>query len=191
MARSRARRLGTKRPGLQSTARSHSPTTQTIGAIARHSFTTVIPAIDCNRVMSSLLIDSYPMDNKEIEELPAAGITAILSLQTDEDLREREIEWRAANLIFRSVPVRDFDASDLQQKLPTCIGPDCGMMMLDRMLKAGHTVYLHCTAGVKRSPTVAAGYLHWCLAWPLERALAHVRDVRDCSPNTEAIRCAR
>ena len=190
MARSRARRLGTKRPGLQSTARSHSPTTQTIGAIACQSFTTVIPAIDCDRVTGSLLIGSYPIDNKEIDELRSVGITAILSLQTDEDLREREIEWErkaalAANLTFRSVPVRDFDAADLQQKLPNCV------IVLDRMLKAGYTVYLHCTAGVKRSPTVAAAYLHWCLAWPLERALAHVREVRDCSPNTKAIRCAR
>jgi len=49
------------------------------------------------------------------------GITAILSLQTDEDLRERGIEWErkaalAASLTFRSVPVRDFDVADLQQE---------------------------------------------------------------------------
>ena len=61
-------------------------------------------------------------------------------------------------------------------------------MALDRMLKTGHTVYLHCTAGTGRSPTVAAAYLHWCLAWPLERALAHLRDARDCSPNAEAMK---
>ena len=114
------------------------------------------------------------------------GITAILSLQTDEDLGERGIEWeekaaQTANLTFRSLPVKDFDAADLQQKLPDCV------VQLDRMLKAGHTVYLHCTAGVNRSATVAAAYLHWCLAWPLERALAHVREVRDCSPNAGAI----
>ena len=189
IARSSASRLRTKLPGLQSSVRSNSPTTQTTGAIACQSFTTIIPAIDCDRVTSRLLIGSYPMDNKEIEELRSVGITAILSLQTDEDLREREIEWErkaalAANLTFRCVPVRDFDAAELQQKLPKCV------IVLDRMLKAGHTVYLHCTAGVKRSPTVAAAYLHWCLAWPLERALAHVREARDCCPYSEAICCA-
>ena len=51
----------------------------------------------------------------------SVGITAILSLQTDEDLRERGIEWErkaalAASLTFRSVPVRDFDVADLQQE---------------------------------------------------------------------------
>jgi protein-tyrosine phosphatase len=151
---------------------------------------TVLLAMDCHRVTPNLLVGSYPLDSEEVEELRSAGITAILSLQTDEDLGQRGIDWErkaalAANLTFRSVPVRDFDTAELQQKLPSCVE------LLDRMLKAGHTVYLHCTAGVNRSPTVAAAYLHWCLAWPLERALAHVREVRDCSPNAEAIRRAR
>lgn len=82
-------------------------------------------------------------------------------------------------------PVRDFDTADLQRNLPLCVA------VLDHMLKASHTVFLHCTAGTGRSPTVAVGYLHWCLAWPLDRALAHVRNCRDCSPNVEALRNAR
>ena len=163
---------------------------QASGALARQSFTIVLPAMDCDRVTSNLLIGSYPLDRKEVEALRAAGITAILSLQTEEDLGERGIRWQAeaalaTNLTFQSVPVTDFDTTDLQLELPNCV------LVLDRMLKAGHTVYLHCTAGLNRSPTVAAAYLHWCLAWPLERAVGHVREVRDCSPNLEAIRGAR
>ena len=119
----------------------------------------------------------------------SVGITAILSLQTEEDLGERGTAWEekaalAANVAFQNVPVKDFDIADLQRKLPKCV------VILDRMLKAGHTVYLHCTGGVNRSPTVAVAYLHWCLAWSLERAVARVREARDCSPNLEAIRGA-
>jgi protein-tyrosine phosphatase len=183
-------RVASKSPGVQSSVMSYPPVTQAIGALACQSFMTVLPAMDCDRVTCNLLVGSYPLDSKEVEELRSVGITAILSLQTDEDLGERGIEWErkaalAANLTFRSVPVRDFDTADLERKLPNCV------VQLDRMLQAGHTVYLHCTAGAGRSPTVAAAYLHWCLAWPLERALAHVREVRDCSPNAEAIRRAR
>jgi protein-tyrosine phosphatase len=183
-------RVAFNAPGAQSSVRSYPPVTQAIGALACQSFMTVLPAMDCDRVTGNLLVGSYPLDNKELEELRSVGITAILSLQTEEDVKERGIEWEgkaalAANLTFRSVPVRDFDTADLQQKLPNCV------VLLDRMLKAGHTVYLHCTAGAGRSPTIAAAYLHWCLAWPLERALAHLREVRDCSPNAEAIRRAR
>lgn len=143
---------------------------------------------DC--ITSNLFVGSCVLDLKEAEELRSLGVTAILSLQTEEDMGKRGTAWEqkaalAARLKFRSVPVRDFDGEDLRRKLPDCV------MALDGMLKAGHIVYLHCTAGQGRSPTVAAAYLHWCLAWPLERALAHVRKCRDCSPNEEAIRCAR
>lgn len=122
--------------------------------------------------------------------LRSLGITAILSLQTPEDMGERGVEWEEkaalnAKLAFRSVPVRDFDTDDLQRNLPLCVA------VLDHMLKAGHTVFLHCTAGRGRSPTVAVGYLRWCLAWPLDRAFAHVRNCRDCSPNMEAIKNAQ
>jgi protein-tyrosine phosphatase len=146
--------------------------------------------MDCDRITQNLFVGSCLLDLTETEELRSLGITAILSLQTEEDTRKRGIEWEekaasVAKLRFRSVPVRDFDSADLQRKLPECV------MVLDSMLKAGHTVYLHCTAGQGRSPTVAAAYLHWCLAWPLERALAHLRNARDCSPNEEAIHCAR
>ena len=146
--------------------------------------------MDCDRISDNLFVGSCLLDLKEVEELHSLGITAILSLQTEEDMGKRGIEWEekaalTAKLAFRSVPVRDFDTADLQRKLPECV------MALDGMLKAGHTVYLHCTAGTGRSPTVAAAYLHWCLAWPLERALTHVREARDCSPNMEAIRSAR
>ncbi|HYT06111.1 MAG TPA: dual specificity protein phosphatase family protein, partial [Rugosimonospora sp.] len=52
----------------------------------------------------------------------------------------------------------------------------------------GHTVYLHCTAGIGRAPTVAIGYLHACLGWELDEAIAHVKQARQCAPHLEALR---
>jgi protein-tyrosine phosphatase len=146
--------------------------------------------MDCDQIIENLFVGSCLLDSKDFEDLRPLAITAILSLQTDEDMGQRDIGWEEkaalnAKLAFRNVPVRDFDAADLQRKLPECVA------VLDYMLKSGHTVYLHCTAGTGRSPSVAVAYLHWCLAWPLERALTHVRDCRTCSPNVEVIRCAR
>jgi len=53
------------------------------------------------------------------------------------------------------VPVRDFDLVDLREKLLECVH------LLERLLAASHLVYLHCTIGAARSPTVAIAYLHW------------------------------
>ncbi len=144
----------------------------------------------CGCVTPTLFVGPDPQEDEDFEQLKALKITAILSLQTDEDQRPGAVEYEErratrAGLSFRNVPVRDFDPGDLERQLPRCV------TVLDEMLKAGDTVYVHCRAGVSRSPTVAAAYLHWCLEWPLERAVAHVEASRDCCPNVEVIRSAR
>jgi protein-tyrosine phosphatase len=77
--------------------------------------------------------------------------------------------------------VRDFDATELCSKLPECD------RTLDELLAAGHLVYLHCTAGTGRSPTVAIAHLYRCRGWKLNEASAYVTVRRQCSPNLEAI----
>jgi hypothetical protein len=62
---------------------------------------------------------------------------------------------------------------------------------LTALIAAGRTVYLHCTEGVGRSPTVAIGYLHWSLGWGFDAALSHVEQARQCLPRLEAHRPAR
>ena len=88
-------------------------------------------------------------------------------------------------LAFESVPVKDLSKADLQLCLPKCVAA------LAHLLDQGHTVYVHCTAGVSRSPTVVAAYLHWCLGFHLDQALVHVRQRRRCCPLEDAIRNAR
>jgi hypothetical protein len=135
-------------------------------------------------------VGSCLLDAHELDELRSLGITAILSLQTAQDTGDRGTDWEKracsiAELPFRSLPVRDFDTADLRRKLPECV------TVLDGMLKAGHTVYLHCTSGTGRSPTVAVAYLHWCLSWPLVRALGHVEKPAIACPTwrPSAVRC--
>jgi protein-tyrosine phosphatase len=59
-------------------------------------------------------------------------------------------------LAFESVPVKDFSNADPQLRLPKCVAA------LAHLLGQGHSVYVHCTARVSRSPSVVAAYLHWC-----------------------------
>ena len=143
---------------------------------------------DC--VTPCLFVGPDPREDADFDALKAANITAILSLQTHHDLRDRAVDWeersaRAAGMAYRNVPVTDFDSANLRRKLPECV------VALNQMLRAGHSVYVHCTAGVSRSPTVVAAYLHWCLDWPLEEAVSLLKGIRACTPNWEAINRAR
>ena len=55
---------------------------------------------------NTLLVGSCPVSEDEIEQLKAAGITAVLNLQTDEDLFQREIDWPAMEAVYRRQGVR-------------------------------------------------------------------------------------
>ena len=148
--------------------------------------------IDYNLIQPRLLVGAFLESSREVELLQKReGVTAVMNLQTDEDLRmDRFLAEPLENLYagsgvkFCRVPVRDFDESHLRKKLPECVAA------LNQLLEEGHTVYLHYTAGANRSPTVAIAYLHWCLGWELDSAVKHVEACRYCSPNVDAIRQA-
>src|SRR5262249_44217209 len=95
-----------------------------------------------------------------------------------------EAHYRACRIELTRIPVRDFDPVDLREKLHECV------RVLDSLLRAGHLVYLHCTAGTGRSPAVAIAYLHRCWGWNLDIAAAYIKARRPSSPNLEAIRLA-
>lgn len=146
--------------------------------------------MNCSMVTVSLWVGSNPAEESDILELRSMRISAVLSLQAEEDVQDQEPGWEksaaeAEGLTYRNVAVVDYDSLDLRWKLPACV------RTLHELLAVGHHVYLHCTAGVSRSPTVAAAYLYWCLNWPLERALDHLKDARPCCPLGDVIRRAK
>jgi dienelactone hydrolase len=143
----------------------------------------------CDRVIPHLFVGAAPLADDDFQQLKALKVTAILSLQTEEDGQEGAIESERsaaveAGISFTNLPVTDFDRLELLWKLPKCVAT------VERILAAGDTLYLHCTAGVNRSPTVAVAYLHKCLQWPLEEALEYIRGYRNCCPDEDVIRKA-
>lgn len=146
--------------------------------------------MDYHQILTKLFVGSYPASVDDIRRLKrASGISAVLNLQTDEDIRHFQLDWdlllsdyQTSGIELRRVSVRDFDPVDLQDKLPHAV------LTSDQLLRAGHTLYLHCSAGAGRSPTVAIAYLAWCCGWDLDRAVVHVQQCRPCSPNVDAIR---
>ncbi|PYX33847.1 MAG: hypothetical protein DMG80_04305 [Acidobacteria bacterium] len=143
----------------------------------------------CGLILPNLFVGPAPVHDDDFRDMKALNITAILSLQTDEDDSAAAVEKErdtamAVGMSFTHLPVTDFDRLELARKLPQCV------KILEGLVAQGDILYLHCTAGVNRSPTVAAAYLHWSLGWPLEKALEHIETCRNCSPDEVAIRYA-
>jgi protein-tyrosine phosphatase len=145
--------------------------------------------MDCDRVTDEIIVGEYPAKAYDVGWLAKRlGVTAVLSLQTDEDLEglgvdqdELEQAYREAGIEARRVQIRDFDREDLALHLPRAVRE------LRELLEAGHTVYLHCTAGAGRSPSVAVAYLHWVVGKGLVEAERLVRSRRPCTPDLQAI----
>ena len=49
--------------------------------------------MDCDSIIQNLFVGSCLLDNKDVQELRSLGVTAILSLQTEEDMGKRGIAW--------------------------------------------------------------------------------------------------
>ena len=130
---------------------------------------------DVSRILPTLFIGRAPATAADVAGLKRRGISAVLSLQTDEDLAALGLSWnrleewyRAAAIAAHRLPIDDWSAQAMIARL------DQAVQALDRLLAAGHTVYLHCTAGVNRSPSVALGYLRQVKKEPLGRALRRI-----------------
>ena len=148
--------------------------------------------MDFAQVLPEVYVGSCPASLEDIDLLHRKlGVTAVLSLQTDEDLERLDCDWprlrahyRRLQIRVRRVPVQDFDGDDLRRQLPRCV------QALGELLRDHHTVYVHCTAGVNRSPSVVITYLNWVQQYELDQAVRLVADSRPCSPDLEAIRLA-
>jgi len=149
--------------------------------------------LDYDAVLAELLVGRYPAAAEDVEHLRAReGVSAALSLQTDEDLRGLGLEWAemagwwaAAGIRCLRMPVRDGYLEELRARLPACV------RALDELLAAGHRVYLHCSAGMNRSPSVAVAWLVWRQGMSLKEALALVKARRPCAdPYRAAIEAA-
>ena len=139
-------------------------------------------------VADDLLVGSYPHTPEDIRHLQQEGVTGVLCLQDDSDLENLGLRWdlvtrayQAGGIFAARQPVRDFSPRELTRELPGCVAA------LHRLLAGGRRVYLHCTAGINRSPTVAIAYLHVHRGQSVADATARVLTARSCYPYEEVL----
>ena len=107
-----------------------------------------------------IYIGPYPQKFSDFEEIAKENITAILNLQTDKDLKSRQIdnpaqvkECKSLGIDLVRFPIEDFDQVDLEKKLKGAGDK------LKELLDSGKSVYVHCTAGMSRAAATVIIYL--------------------------------
>ncbi len=130
-----------------------------------------------------LLIGEYPRPSDIGWLKETFRVTAVLSLQDDEDLRfngislgEISAECAAHGIRFARAPIQDGSAEAMRGQLKGALDE------LHALIAGGLRVYLHCNAGLNRAPTLAIAYLRAHHGMSLDEALAHVKRRRACGP---------
>jgi protein-tyrosine phosphatase len=141
-------------------------------------------ALDCDEVIPDRLWVGVFVRPEDAAELVGMRVTTVVSLQSDEDYayyglsaRKLTSAFAASGIEFQRIPVEDFNPERLAGRMPECVAG-----LTASLAREGARVYLHCTAGINRAPTVAAGYLVSEQGMPARAAYEHVRERRACSP---------
>lgn len=143
---------------------------------------------DFHAVAERLFVGPCPSSPERIRALRSAGVGALLCLQTDDDLDSLGLQWpllfrflMAQGIAAHRSAIVDFDDGALTRGLPAAVE------RVRDLSHGGTAVYLHCTAGINRSPTVAIGYLVAHGGLDLDSAWRQVTERRPSAPNRMAL----
>ena len=133
-----------------------------------------------NQVSTQIVVGSSPKDVDDVRELEEEHrISSVLSLQTDDDLRVRNIDiallekhYQQREMLFKRFPIDDINPEDMAKKILSPI------QYLVNQVEQGKTVYVHCNAGICRATSTVLGYLYLHQGMKLENGLEYIRSKR-------------
>ena len=135
--------------------------------------------INFDRIEAEIFLGSAPQNSVDAARLAQMKVSAVLSLQSDADLRSHRIDWEKLqktyqhnNITVQRFPIIDFDEVDLGNRLAEPI------QALHGLLAVGHRVYVHCNAGICRAPATVLGYLCHYRGMSIEQGLEYIRSNR-------------
>lgn len=132
---------------------------------------------DVSEILPALWIGRALHAPEETERLKSElGVTAVVSLETDRDLEAVGLTWSKIRERYRALGI-EAERVEIEGDWPAAVIEVMrhAMVLVRHLIQRGHTVYVHCTAGVNRSPTVALMYLNLVEGIPVEEALATVQ----------------
>jgi protein-tyrosine phosphatase len=163
----------------------------------RYTFRPLGPAARPNgrpdhaEILPFLLIGEYPIPDDAAWLKADLGVGAVICLQDDGDLASKQLRlselrsgYAAHDIDFRYTPVTDGDTDGLAAALEHIVA------LLRELIHAGKRVYVHCSAGMNRAPTVAIAYLHVHEGMSLDQAFDFVKRRRLCVPYMSALKAA-
>ena len=150
-----------------------------------------VALLDFNKIgNTNIYIGPYLQTEQDFESIYKKGINAVLNVQTNKDLEYRQLDINILkkyankyNINIERYPIEDFSQEELYQKLKGAGD------LLNNLIKKGKNVYVHCTAGIGRAPSVVIIYLVLYQNYSINDAFELCKKYRPkISPNVEIIK---
>ncbi|XP_067338893.1 laforin isoform X2 [Channa argus] len=143
--------------------------------------------IHFSRVLPRIWLGSCPrqVEHVTIKMKHELGITAVMNFQTEWDVVNNSYGCRRnpedamtpetmmylykdCGLVYVWIPTPDMSTEGRIRMLPQAV------FLLHGLLENGHTVYVHCNAGVGRSTAAVCGLLIYVLGWSLRKVQYYI-----------------
>ncbi|XP_072822081.1 laforin isoform X2 [Vicugna pacos] len=134
-------------------------------------------AMHYSRILPNIWLGSCPrqVEHVTIKLKHELGVTAVMNFQTEWDIVQNSSGcnrypepmtpdtmiklYKEEGLVYIWMPTPDMSTEGRVQMLPQAV------CLLHALLENGHTVYVHCNAGVGRSTAAVCGWLQYVLGW--------------------------
>ncbi|KAL4453430.1 hypothetical protein ABPG74_017637 [Tetrahymena malaccensis] len=127
------------------------------------------------KIDDNIYLGPYPQSEEDVKELSERGIKAVLNLQTEKDMQLKGAAYikllrfyKAYNIQPFQFPVIDMDVIDMCYKLQDV------SRLLNYLVSSMKRVYVHCTAGMFRSPQCVIGYYTYFKNMKVQQAIKFV-----------------
>jgi protein-tyrosine phosphatase len=115
-------------------------------------------------------------------ELKSKNVRAVLSLQSRRDLRAFSIDPEQLKRLYEKHGIRAYNIEIMDMKLKDFVDrSQQAVRLLRQLVETYRTVYVHCTAGIYRSPQLVVLYLVQFEQFSVEQAVSFVKTRRPCA----------
>ena len=136
-----------------------------------------------------LAVGACPTRPEHVDQLAhVLGVRGVVNLQSDDDMAAKAIHWpllwqayTAAGIQVTRVPMIDFDKRSLARHLEDAVAA------VEAHVSAGRKVYVHCQAGLNRSPTTIAAWLVAHRDMTPADAVAWISERHTCVPYGDVV----
>ncbi|XP_041043592.1 laforin [Carcharodon carcharias] len=161
-------------------------------------------AMHYSRILPRIWLGSCPrqIEHVTIKLKHELGVTAVMNFQTEWDVVNNSCGcnhkaepmkpefmmelYKDTGLAYTWMPTPDMSTEGRVKMLPQAV------YLLHGLLENGHTVYVHCNAGVGRSTATVCGYLMYIIGWSLRKVQYFVTSKRPAVYiDEEALICAQ